>query len=102
MDAVHFAGLREGEQAAAVEMRGKVVGTREPEAFLDGEEFVLNRHGLLRVRSRDFPSQRVTEASVPGRPASWTRSALSSRARHQRVRPAARARWTARLVGSEM
>src|SRR5690606_16862623 len=65
-DGVHFARLREGEQAAAVEMRGKVVGTREPEAFLDGEEFVLNRHAFSGLGFATCPSQRLTEASVPG------------------------------------
>src|SRR5690606_20754175 len=66
MDAVHFACLREGEKAAAVEMRGKVVGTREPEAFLDGEEFVLNRHAFSGLGFATCPSQRLTAASVPG------------------------------------
>src|SRR5690606_17732062 len=37
-----------------------------PEAFLDGEEFVLNRHAFSGLGFATCPSQRLTEASVPG------------------------------------
>src|SRR5690606_8806926 len=99
-DSVHLARLRKSQHTAVVEMGGKVVLAGKPEALFDRKEVIFERHGASPCLAR----KRVAGEDVPGYPAlaaSWTRSTLSSRARHQRLRPAARARSTARLVGSE-
>src|SRR5690606_35195188 len=44
MDTVHFARLREGQQTILIEMLDKVVSPGEPEALLDLEQFVFERH----------------------------------------------------------